>query len=210
METTIPFDGFYNSIHDENLNRAVDDLFSDSRGDSVDKLVQKFWSEDSMDWGAVHNAYVKEYVKDFGERFKLAVIFEVMVSPKEYNFTTDRIFCKIELTEVTKMFNAVDKKVLDEAIAANFTSYDGFISFYKNSLDQWPSELSEWDHNQVGTLLSVFIRGHEDYTEDFQYENMTNENGALDNIVYGGLKESGIRLSNIAHALRRREERKFT
>lgn len=50
METTIPFDGFYNSIHDEALTNELDQVLSDSRGNAIDGLIEKFWDKDSIDW----------------------------------------------------------------------------------------------------------------------------------------------------------------
>jgi hypothetical protein len=43
-----------------------------------------------------------------------------------------------------------------------FTSRSGFISFYKNSIDLWIDDYSEWDHNQIGTCFELFDLEEED------------------------------------------------
>lgn len=132
-----------------------------------------------------------------------------MDSPKFYNFTTDRIFCKIELAEVKRLFAIVDKTVLDKAIVDAFTSYDGFSSFYKNSLDQWPSDLSKWDHNQVGTLLNVYVKDHDAYEEYWQSETIDSGNGELNSIINDALKPDGLKIVKVAYYIVERQERKF-
>ena len=42
------------------------------------------------------------------------------------------------------------------------TSRSGFISSYKNSLDLWPKDYSEWDHNEIGTCFELFNLEEED------------------------------------------------
>lgn len=97
--------------------------------------------------------------------------FESMDSPREYNFTTDRIFCHIPLKTVRALFKASAAEYhvsLRAAIRERFTSRDGFISGYPNGLDSWLSKpLREWDHNEIGTLL-VAMTG-EPETMDLYY-----------------------------------------
>ena len=45
------------------------------------------------------------------------------------------------------------KKELEKKIQNRFTSRSGFNSFYKNSLDLWTKDYSEWDLNQIGTCF---------------------------------------------------------
>lgn len=98
--------------------------------------------------------------------------FESMDSPREYNFTTDRIFCHIPLKTVRALFKASKAEnhmSLRAAIRERFTSCDGFISGYPNGLDSWLAKpLQEWDHNEIGTLL-VAMTGEPDTIEDMYY-----------------------------------------
>ena len=54
------------------------------------------------------------------------------------------------------------KKELENKIKERFTSRSGFNSFYKNSIDLWTKDYSEWDHNQIGTCFELFNLEEED------------------------------------------------
>ncbi len=95
--------------------------------------------------------------------------WESMTSPREYNFETDRVFAWVPTSVVELLFErskAAEHKVLAKVIKDTFTSYDGFISFYSNDLDKWlENPLSEWDHNELGTLISAAIIANEEYRD---------------------------------------------
>lgn len=86
-------------------------------------------------------------------------IWESMQSPREYNFTTDRVFATIPMSVVQSLFDksaANDHESLSKVIKASFTSYDGFMSFYSNDIEDWLEKpLAEWDYNEVGTLVGA-------------------------------------------------------
>lgn len=211
LETTIPFSGFYNSVHEDALDRAIDQAFSDDSGTPYQSLVNK--AHDCAEWGLIFHTYAVEYAKNFGVRFGLKSLkFCELNSPREYNFTTDRIFCKISLAEVKRIFRAVDKDNLRREITKRFTSRDGFISFYLNDLAAWPSDLTKWDPNHVGTLLRAYteqetgeeLRGYHEMDEvcgDFWDD-------TCGTIISDNLKDAD-RLYKISHYLRSREERVY-
>ena len=205
--TTLPFSGFYNSLHDSQLDYALETIFSNDRCDVYKSLMDKAF--ESIDWQSVHKHYSKDYVKAFANEFNLStLVFEDLDSPKYYNYATDRIFCKIELSEIQDIFNRVDKIELNKHIKQRFTSCDGFISHYKNSLEAWPSDLAEWDHNQVGTLLEVFA-AQESCGEFDQYKEVALLE-SCDNsysIVHNNIKDD--RLLNIVSYLHKREQRQY-
>jgi hypothetical protein len=156
MLTTIPFSGFYHSLHDSSLDDALDQMFSDhATGCSINhKLRDRAF--DACQWHLVHTTYALNYANALAAQFKIAMKFESLQSPKEYNFTTDRIFCEIELDEVKRIRAATDEKAFRDKIRERFTSCDGFISSYSNDLDEW-DEIETWDHNEVGTLIEAYV-----------------------------------------------------
>lgn len=107
VSTTIPFQGFYNSIHDSELDHALDMMFEiDDQGNTCGRLMEKIF--DAVNWSDVHEAYAKNYVEHFAEFIELnSLIFEELVSPKYYNFETDRIFCTIEYSEIEHIYNEI-------------------------------------------------------------------------------------------------------
>jgi hypothetical protein len=193
MKSTIPFSGFYETIHNSAIGQAIDSLFNDN-----DALLHRFYGEDCINYGEMY----KEYARAFAEKTKLPVIFDELVSPREYNFHTDRIFVQISPEVVKRLFTIVDKDALRQCIKENYTSCDGFYSYYSPNLDDWSEDVTEWDHNQIETLISVAVDFDEDqYTEDLLCS------GDPDSIVYSALKEKGIRLAKIAEYLKKRQER---
>jgi hypothetical protein len=156
MLTTIPFSGFYNSLHDRSLDDALDQMFSDpAAGCSINhKLRDRAF--DACQWGLVHGNYALNYANALAAQFKIAMKFESLQSPKEYNFTTDRIFCEIELDEVKRIRAETSEKALRDKVRERFTPCDGFIPFYSANLDNW-DEIETWDHNEVGTLIEAYV-----------------------------------------------------
>lgn len=212
LQTTIPFDGFYESIHSADIDDSLESyVLGDSNGEPREKLNEYFYSKNCIDWQQVHVDYAKEYAEGFAQKLSLKSLeFASLESPKFYNFETDRIFCSIDLKEVKEIFSKIDKELLIEKIKDKFTSRDGFHSFYSNDLDEWPKDLREWDLNQVGTLLEVYFEQEEGELDIFKERDLFAELDTVSNIgeiIYNHLEPDGTRLVNIADYLRNREER---
>jgi hypothetical protein len=118
--------------------------------------VAKYWVE-AFDW------WCKEHIGTPEKSFK----WESMVSPREYNFATDRVFALVPRAVIESLFEnskAEDHKTLARVIKDTFTSYDGFMSFYSNELDEWLEKpLEDWDHNELQTLVASAISRHEEW-----------------------------------------------
>lgn len=160
-EIIIPFMGFYESIHESAIDSAFEQIFDydgDGEIDLPQDKIDDFWSEyNPIDWG-IYKEYCSEYVNFIADEYEIKLTYETMVSPREYNFTTDRIFAKIDDSEIESLFEKTDKEILKKLIVDKFTSYDGFSSFYSNNIDAWLAKpLLDWDHNELGTLLEAFI-----------------------------------------------------
>jgi hypothetical protein len=210
MKTTIPFSGFYYSVHDQELDYILEQCFSNDCGDVYNSLAQS--AHDNADWFSIHSGYAKLYTEAFAKEFELETVkFKKLDSPKYYNFETDRIFCEINISEVNRLYKTVCKKVLEDRIQERFTSRDGFISFYPNELAKWPNKLEDWDINQVGTLIEAYTVHVEpeflhnqfkeyDLLEDYRC------NGVIENLLYENI-ENAERLDKIYRYLRDREDR---
>ncbi len=202
MLTTIPFSGFYNSIHDAALDSGLESLFQDSAGDINDALIERAWR--IADFTDAHEKYARKYAEMFAQSVKVSLEFESMESPREYNFTTDVIFCTITEEEARRVLGTVPRSALDKVAAENFTSRDGFYSFYSNDVDSW-GDVSTWDHNQIGALMEALaLEAEWDEMEVFEY---VSGNGYAETWILDGSGPELTRLSNIAGYLVRREER---
>ena len=110
MRTTIPFCGFYYSPHDSALDSALESIFSHDNGEKRDSIF--YAAQDAADWRLVQNKYAAEYAAIFAHEFKLPLQFERMESPREYNFSTDIIYCTISADDAARLFDTCDKTLL--------------------------------------------------------------------------------------------------
>lgn len=175
----IPFHGFYDTIYSDlpDINMVAyneaEDQETGERGKKRANYLHLTEGEiecvlyDNMQW---HNAYMEiasDYVSAMNIYFKqehnanLQLVFAELDSPREYNFTTDRIFAWIPMQKVRGMF-ALSKKDshnrLAHHIQERFTSRSGFISHYENELTEWLNKpLEIWDHNELETLFLSYI-----------------------------------------------------
>ena len=154
MLATIPFSGFYESLHSSAIDDSINQEFSDDQG--IENAELSYRACDSMQCGNVRNEYAKEYASNFGHEFGIkSLSFESMQSPREYNFSTDRIICNIDYAELCGIIKTFDLKAFAEFVRERFTSRDGFISFYPAELSEW-GKVESWDHNQIGTALEFY------------------------------------------------------
>ena len=175
LETTIPFDGFYNSFISADIENEIDSLtqyYSESYelNDNEEQLLSDSFL--SVNNNNFYNEICKDYVSFFIDKlnerlkdFTLKATYKCFISPREYNFETDRVFIEIQENHCIDFIKYIIKnykKELDNKIKERFTSRSGFISSYKNSLDLWPKNYSEWDHNQIGTCFELFDLEKED------------------------------------------------
>jgi hypothetical protein len=178
IEIQIPFAGFYESSHSYNLDNILEqdtEYLKDELGASEDE-AQRYYDY-GIDWTATQSNYVKAYADVYFdaladetelpepcERVKLE-----MTSPREYNFATDRIFVKVPESWLIKLLRKTLKEKraeLDKIVKESFTSCDGFISYYPNTIEAWGNPRS-WDHNQWSKVLETWL---DDNGDTYLYE----------------------------------------
>lgn len=157
MIIQIPFSGFYNSIHSSNIEYELDSgVFTDHATGCANNDRLSELACNSIDWHGLYLDYAREYVANFNSNFNLNLVFESMQSPKEYNFSTDRIFCEISPKELKQLVRQTSKDILSKHAKAMFTSRDGFSSFYDNNYLTW-GKIEAWDYNQLHCLLMAWL-----------------------------------------------------
>ena len=175
LESTIPFDGFYESSIGSDIDHQIgqqiewDTDIYDLNEDEQQVLEDSYLSINrSYFYNQIAEDYTNFYIDALNERlegFTLKATYKCFESPREYNFETDRIFIEIEENHAIDFIKYIIKnykKELEKKIKDRFTSRDGFISFYKNSLDLWIDDYSEWDCNMIGTCFELFDLEEED------------------------------------------------
>lgn len=181
MIVQIPFNGFYESIHDSMIDDELERDLSDDDGTLNEGLESRAY--DAMNWYELNQGYAKKYAEYFALEFDLKITFESMTSPREYNFSTDRIFCEIEPTEVMRLFENVDVERLDKIAREMFTSCSGFISFYDNDWTTW-GQVFTWDCNQLQALLIASLDADELQEVDSKLSEEMSCNGVISELLY--------------------------
>ena len=175
LESTIPFDGFYNSFISADIDHQIgqsiewDSDIYDLNEDEQQILWDSYLSVNtSYFYNNIAEDYTNFYIDELNKRLKgftLKATYKSFNSPREYNFETDRIFIEIEENHCIEFIEHIVKnykKELEKKIQDMFTSRDGFISFYKNSIDLWTKDFKEWDCNMIGTCFELFDLEEED------------------------------------------------
>ena len=185
LESTIPFDGFYNSYISSDIEHQIgqqiewDSDMYDLNEDEQQVLEDSYLSVNRVSfYNEIAEHYTDLYIDALNERlegFTLNAKFNLLTSPREYNFETDRIFIDIERDHAIGFIKYTIKnykKELENKIKERFTSRSGFWSHYKNELDLWTQDYSEWDHNQIGTCFELFFELF-DFDELYFYESLS-------------------------------------
>jgi hypothetical protein len=177
MLTTIPFPGFYESNYSREIDYQESNEIEYMTGEEEDGKGYGLDQQDVLevfmrhtDYRAAYLTVAKAYVAQLNDYLlekhglALGLSMESVQSPKEYNFTTDRVFCHISEEALQRLFDAVQLGKLTATIKRQFTSRDGFISGYTNRVEKWLEKpLIEWDHNEIGTLIEALICDDEDF-----------------------------------------------
>lgn len=143
----IPFPGFYESL----LSSGIESEFEamEIPFEVYDKEYDYHLIEVNVakQWVHLYFRWVESKTGlEFTEKF------ETMISPREYNFGTDRVFVDVPTEQLLALFRFVNKDDLAAMAKRMFTSYDGFMSYYEPDYETWgPPET--WDNNQ---WLAVF------------------------------------------------------
>ena len=175
LESTIPFDGFYESFISDDIDHQIGqqiewDSDTFDLNESEEEIIQNNYLtvNTSYFYNQIAEDYTNFYIDALNERlegFTLKATYKCFESPREYNFETDRIFIEIEENHAIDFIEYIIKnykKELEKKIRDRFTSRSGFISSYKNSLDLWIDDYSEWDCNMIGTCFELFDLEEED------------------------------------------------
>ena len=181
LESTIPFDGFYESFISDDIDHQIGQQIEwDSDIYDLNEDEQQILWDNYLDinrsyfYNQIAEDYTNFYIDELNERLKgftLKATYKSFNSPREYNFSTDRIFIEIEENHAIDFIKYIIKnykKELEEKIKQRFTSRDGFWSHYKNGLDLWTQDYSEWDCNMIGTCFELF-----DFDELHFYESLS-------------------------------------
>lgn len=174
------FHGFYESIFDSS------DDFIDYEYELKDELLNKYGVDLDIEVNYYYENYdeykkviCKEFMKLYvdsvidclpyaitdDDSFLFDIIDDenniVVISPKYYNFETDRCYCDIKTNKETLQLikdYTLNLDGVNEYIVNHFTSRSGFISFISNDIDYWISlDILDYKQNILVALLDMLL-----------------------------------------------------
>lgn len=167
--TSLCFAGGYNSVYEaaweDNLREFIeyyDDEYDIkiSEDEIINREYQKYLTDCAYRW------------LDICTDDKVSYGNVKIISPKEYNFETDKVEFDMPLTELNLIREVVKKdttllKRFNQICNERFKEHSGYVPFYKApSLDR---TCCSWNEYQLGALFDAyFYDAFEEYNDDCQ------------------------------------------
>jgi len=180
IETWLPcFSGFYESIwsNSDTLYNELDSI----NEDRFDNKLKPLKDDDSIeyDYRTRENDIGKRFTQLFAEELSdyiKDIKFLRINSPKAYNFSTDQIEVEVDL-DINKIqeYIKAHREQFVKYLKDTCTSYDGFWSYYSNSIDEWESKTnyySSLDGGEAHIILKFIARIEAPQFEIFAYEEL--------------------------------------
>jgi hypothetical protein len=209
-EFSIPFAGFYESVHDQLFDDELDQMCENRDSGDINHNLS-YYLLDNINWKQAHTDYARDYTENFANALNIKGLkFIELDSPREYNFTTDRIFAKCSDAEFYRMFKLVKGEKLDKVCRENLASRAGFSSFYNPDFKTW-GNWKTWKNNQYSQVVEAYAIDM-GYTDDSctQWELMEDDisNGGISSIIERNCKPDVLqRVYKIADYLTKRVSR---
>ena len=168
-QTLLPlFCGFYNTLFDchESWYDQEFDYLTEEQGMTNEAAEEKLLNCDTRPARlAVSQDLVDAFEEVWNENFevKIKTKFESLDSPREYNFTNDKITLEVEFDrqEMVKLIND-NLEHIEKFIIKHFTDRSGFISYYDNDINEWTLDnLEELDSVEIWSILSAICERHD-------------------------------------------------
>lgn len=180
LECVIPFQGFYETDWDAEIDMAIEDLaeyLAETREGDMHELIYRKADFEKLRQ-SLSAGYAAQFVHclDAIAGTPLNMAYVTMQSPKEYNFTTDRIFVTAPLETWRKLRDEVLSGDLANHAKARHTSRSGFISFYSPNTDTW-GHVDSWDLNQRATLLLAWLETKGENPDEIEADILDNMRG---------------------------------
>ena len=175
INTYLPvFTGFYEGIYEPDETSEID-YINELRNEKNLKNID--YDNCEFDYDNYYldiSSQLCDILEDELSKFVYKIEFKKIESPKFYNYSNDKIDCIIKpkkqaILNYIKKHKTEFKKYLKD----NYTSYDGFISFYDNNLDSkdWNNHNIINGEHQLGSVLN-FICINEGINELDLYDSL--------------------------------------
>lgn len=179
IEIQLPFSGFYHYIHDMHIDNHIEyelEYLESELGytdEQLDIIKDRFYM---MEYAPIRKAICEHYINAYNAVFydeyniHLDLEYSQLISPKFYNFETDRLYALIDesiYNEVTALINSEDFKTM---LKDKFKVQSGFIPF-QSTLDA----IENNDTVLFSAELLEQLLPEETVINDYQYSDNINE-----------------------------------
>ena len=132
INTNIRFNGFYDSIHSDNIDHAIESYYADDNG-----LFNYDSIADNIDYKTIFKDYIEVFTDEFKswiqDNYNLDIEFKdlTLVSPQYYNYSTDVINCNVSEKDNALLMTTFKRdKDFISYLEDRTTSRSGFMSHY--------------------------------------------------------------------------------
>ena len=177
VQTFLPvFNGFYNTLFEDILDNAVDDAIEYYNEQNSTELN---YDDFNFNFVSIQNEICKDAVIKIEDKLNeiginCKIIYENLVSQREYNFSNDSINIEINFKKFSQVIEILEQNYdsFTQYIKDNYTSCSGFISSHSSYASDWIKDLRENSENEthkVGAVLNFILQEIEDYKDEDLY-----------------------------------------
>lgn len=177
VQTFLPvFNGFYNTLFENILDNATEfaiDNYNEQNGTELN------YDDFNFDFITLQNEICKDAVSKIEEKLNeiginCKIIYENLVSPREYNFSNDSINIEINFKKFSQVIEIFEQNFdsFSQYIKEHYTSCSGFISSHSSYASDWMEDLREDAKNEahkVGAILDFILQEIEEYKDEDLY-----------------------------------------
>lgn len=171
IETYLPvFSGFYCGYFESEADYQAQNEYSYYKDEYCDNLD---FDDLDFDYQSFYNECAECMVFEVRDElvslgFVSDIDYQRINSPKYYNFANDSIYIEVKLKDdnITNIMNYLNvwRVEFTEYLKGKYTSRDGFISSYSNSIEDWLNTESLEHPHKLGSILD-FILENEGFEE---------------------------------------------
>ena len=179
VQTFLPvFNGFYNTLFENLIDDAVSGAIEYHNEQNGTELN---YYDFNFNFDSIMQEICKDAVSKIEEKLNeiginCTIIYENLVSQREYNFSNDSINIEINFKKFSRVIEILEQNFdsFTQYIKDNYTSRDGFISNHSSYASDWIEDLIENTENEahkVGAVLDFILQEIEEYKgEDLYFD----------------------------------------
>lgn len=176
IEVRVPFQGFYQSIHEDAIDRA-------------EEMRNEDLEEDEQEVVSLTNENMREYVGHYLTRLSSRLPCDDdftdfrVISPREYNFGTDQVLATLHANTLRVLLadvKSLDAKGFRERVRDELKPRSGFAPYYSNNLDDWPEDPAEWGSARLELLIRFYLEAEHDEDWEMSIVEDMQSNGECD------------------------------